>query len=104
MRRSLHPESEEVLLWVHGMQGCDSMCVDTRVFATVARKKKARAPETSMAAYRLGCHDDRGMGKAPLESPLKRRAVPAQSTEHSRRDKAVVKYLRVQNSSTGRLH
>ncbi|MED6242530.1 hypothetical protein ATANTOWER_006005 [Ataeniobius toweri] len=35
---------------------------------------KARAPETNVSAYRLGCHDDRGMGKALLELPSKWRA------------------------------
>lgn len=36
---------------------------------------KARAPETNVSAYRLGCLDDRGMGKALLELPLKWRVV-----------------------------
>lgn len=51
---------------VVGMRVC--MC------KTVALKMKARAPETNVSAYRLGYHDDRGMGKALLELPLKWRA------------------------------
>lgn len=49
---------------------CAAMCV-----RSCGTQKKARTPETNVAAYPPGCHGDGEMGKALLELPLKWRAA-----------------------------